>query len=76
MRHYPPRAPRTGNTSWNGTRDRAEQARFRKRLIQRDGPMCRRCQAFGVPLQAHHVTATDGVMLCQPCHKAVDPQAR
>lgn len=76
MRHYPPRKPATGNTSWNGTRDRATQARFRRMLIQRDGPVCRRCHVFGVELQAHHTSEHDGMMLCRPCHRQVDANAR
>jgi len=65
-----------GNTSWSGGRDRAKQQRFRTMLIQRDGPLCQACGAFGVPLQAHHDTATDGRLLCVPCHREVDDHAR
>lgn len=66
----------TGNTSWNGTRDRAEQRRFRRMLIDRDGLRCRGCGATGVPLQAHHDTPTDGRLLCDDCHTTADPHAR
>lgn len=79
MRHYPPRKPRTGNTSWNGTRDRATQARFRKAIIARDGFKCWECGKLPTPadpLQAHHVTATDGRLLCREHHKEADDHAR
>ena len=75
MRHYPPRKA-TGNTSWNGTRDRATQARFRKALLARDGARCWNCGAIDVELQAHHTCDTDGRLLCRPCHKEADPNAR
>jgi 5-methylcytosine-specific restriction endonuclease McrA len=77
MRHYPPKAPRIpGGTSWNGTRDRAIQARFRRYLLARDGPHCQACGVGDVELQAHHDTPSDGRMLCRPCHKEVDENAR
>ena len=75
MRHYPPRKA-SGNTSWNGTRDRATQARFRRMLLQRDGHTCQSCGATNVDLQAHHDSAVDGRLLCRPCHKEADPNAR
>lgn len=69
--------PRTGNTSWNGNRDRDTQRRFRRMLIERDGLICQGCGATGVPLEAHHDTPVDGRLLCKAkCHKAADPHAR
>jgi 5-methylcytosine-specific restriction endonuclease McrA len=76
MRHYPPKTPRNPSGAWSPTRDRAEQAAFRRMLINRTGPSCQACGATNIPLQAHHTTPTDGMLLCRPCHKAVDPHAR
>jgi hypothetical protein len=48
-------------------------------LIQRDGLRCWECGALptaGDRLQAHHVTETDGRLLCREHHKEVDDHAR
>lgn len=81
IRHYPPRRPKAAKnpSGWGGTRDRAEQARFRRMLIERDGFRCWTCGVAPTnadPLQAHHVTDTDGRLLCREHHRAVDPYAR
>lgn len=70
--------PRTGRnpTSWGHGRDRTIQAQFRRMLIARDGLRCRACGATRVPLAAHHDTASDGRLLCNDCHREVDPYAR
>jgi len=65
-----------GNTSWNGARDRQTQHRFRSQLLEQQGHRCQRCGATDVPLQAHHDSETTGRMLCRPCHKAEDVNAR
>jgi hypothetical protein len=48
--------------------NRADQAKFRAMLLARDPHVCAVCGRAGVPLQAHHITVTDGVLLCQGCH--------
>lgn len=83
MRHYPPRIT-NGNTSWNGRRDRAAQARFRKAVLRRDAFTCQHCghhDPTGEAFDAHHVqpgyTAECGITLCRgTCHKHYDPYAR
>jgi hypothetical protein len=49
---------------------RAEQARFRKALLEQAGPnpACADCGVRGKRLQAHHETQTTGRLLCQGCH--------
>lgn len=77
----------SGQASWNGTRDRGAQARFRREVLKRDGNQCRalndegtRCPARS-DLQAHHTAPgswdpADGVTLCRAHHRAVDKHAR
>jgi hypothetical protein len=83
MRRYPPPKPRVAvanPTSWNGQRNRTEQARFRKRVLAAAGNQCQwvdhngRCPITS-PLQAHH-DGHQGVALCRTHHKAIDAYAR
>lgn len=84
MRHFPPRV--VGDTGWNGRRNRAMQARFRKQVFANAGGRCQfvqdrvRCSATH-ELQAHHTQPGNddpatGVLLCRHHHRAVDPYAR
>lgn len=86
MRHFPPRIAPTGNTGWNGKRDRATQARFRRQVLAAAGDRCQyvqdgvRCAATH-ELQAHHTEPGNddpvtGVALCRLHHRAVDCHAR
>lgn len=86
MRHFPPRIAPTGNTSWNGRRDRAAQARFRRQVLNGASWRCQyveyglRCAAT-TDLQAHHTQAGNddpatGIALCRLHHRTVDPYAR
>lgn len=73
--------------SWNGTRDRAAQRRFRNAVLARDAHRCRyrlengaRCPATR-NLQAHHLTPgtwdpAHGITLCREHHRAIDRHAR
>lgn len=76
----------TGNTSWNGTRDRTAQRRFRQAVMQNAGHQCQattngqRCHGT-TNLQAHHLqpgdhNPTTGVALCRYHHRLLDPHAR
>jgi len=73
-------------TSWNGTRDRAAQQRFRDALLERAGHQCeyvvagQRCPVTR-DLQAHHTQPGNpdpslGRLLCRTHHRAVDRHAR
>jgi 5-methylcytosine-specific restriction endonuclease McrA len=75
--------PRDRNASWSEGRNSTEQGRFRRATLARDGFTCRRCglvDATGEKLDAHHVTPTRGMTLCNSngngCHAAVDRSAR
>jgi hypothetical protein len=59
-----------------GNRDRAAQARFRRALIAATGLVCQGCGRTDVPLQAHHTSATTGLLLCDDCHADRDDHAR
>jgi len=74
------------STSWNGTRDRTAQARFRKAVMTHAGAQCqalehgRRCSVTR-NLQAHHTQPGNhdpatGVALCQAHHRKYDKHAR
>jgi predicted restriction endonuclease len=89
MRHFPPKAKGASKnaTSWNGSRDRAAQARFRRIVLRRDNYTCRRCgrqDPTGKTFEAHHVSAgysvECGLTLCDAdhggCHREVDGHAR
>lgn len=77
-----------GNTSWNGTRDRSEQRRFRNAVLEHAGYRCQhqtdghRCNVINVSdLQAHHTIPGNnhpatGLALCREHHRAADPRAR
>jgi hypothetical protein len=71
----------TGNTSWNGTRDRATQAAFRKRVLKAAGNRCQavtnghRC-TMTTNLHAHHIDQYTGVALCRTHHRQADRHAR
>ena len=74
---------RPRNASWSKDRDRKAQHEFRKATLQRDGYRCRRCghhDPSGKTLDAHHVTPTEGMTLCNSkangCHAAHDKHAR
>jgi len=57
------------------------QTAFRTAVLKAAGYRCERCGATGVPLQAHHLIpvavrpqarghdASQGVALCEPCHR-------
>jgi 5-methylcytosine-specific restriction endonuclease McrA len=76
MRHYPPIKPANPAGHRSHWRNRAQQAAFRRMLLERTGHQCQRCGVTDQPLQAHHTTADDGMLVCVPCHKAIDPYAR
>ncbi len=78
----------TGDTSWNATRNRVAQHRFRIAVLQRAGHQCQavdratgqRCYQTA-QLQAHHLKPGDhdpatGLALCRAHHRATDPHAR
>lgn len=78
-----PRHGRPTNASWSTDRDRNTQREFRKRTLTRDGYQCRRCghrDYTGRSLDAHHVTPTEGLTLCNSkgngCHAKHDKHAR
>lgn len=77
----------SGNTSWNGARDRGAQARFRAAVGARAGWQCEHVDGDGVrcqvirPLEAHHTQPGNddpatGEMRCRAHHKLVDTHAR
>lgn len=73
---------RAKNARWSKDRDGAAQARFRAAVLARDGYRCTRCghhDPSGRSLDAHHVSRTEGVTLCNGpdgCHAKVDRNAR
>jgi hypothetical protein len=78
-----PEPPAGRNAQGWPTRDRAEQARFRRRVLEAAGYTCTRCglhDPTGKALDAHHLTPTTGQCLCNRfgngCHAAVDKHAR
>lgn len=69
----------TRKGSWSKDRDPAQQYRERRDTLRRDRHTCRRCgrvDPTGKALDAHHVTPTELVTLCNSCHVEVDPNAR
>jgi hypothetical protein len=69
MRRFPPVKPRNPDGSWGKHwLPRAQQAQFRKQLLDLEGHRCFYCGATNKPLQAHHETRTTGHMACQSCH--------
>jgi hypothetical protein len=69
VRHYPARKPRAADGSWGRHwLPRGEQAKFRKALLEAEGPRCWYCGATDKPLQAHHTSRHEGHMACQGCH--------
>jgi hypothetical protein len=76
----------SSGASWNGTRDREAQRRFRAAVFAAAGGICQgidggvRCRSR-IGLQAHHTRPGDdnpatGLLLCRPCHRAADRMAR
>lgn len=67
---------------WSAGRDRAEQARFRRGLIEADGEQCMRVLANGLRcpetvVQAHHGRpGHPDELLCSVHHREVDEFAR
>jgi 5-methylcytosine-specific restriction endonuclease McrA len=56
---------------------------FRNAVFDRDGHMCRKCEASGCKLDAHHITdrtempnggyvRENGISLCEPCHEKAE----
>jgi hypothetical protein len=70
------RRARTGH--WSPWRDRAEQAAFRKMLMDRADGRCEfydgflRCDRTD-DLKAHHTPGGGGMLLCQAHHRQIDP---
>lgn len=83
VRHYPPRPPAHPKaTGWSPHRDPAAHARFARATRKRAGNQCELCGSTDRP-QAHHrngdVTdnrTENGILLCTPCHRALDNHAR
>jgi hypothetical protein len=78
-----PKHGRPVNASWSTDRDRGAQRQFRARVLEHDGYRCTRCghvDPSGRSLDAHHVTPTEGVTLCNSkgngCHGVTDRNAR
>lgn len=70
---------RDRNARWSKDRDGAKQNRDRQATLRRDRHTCQRCgrvDPTGKSLDAHHVTPTELVTLCNACHCEVDPNAR
>lgn len=76
----------TGDTSWNGTRDRSTQRRFAQVVMSMAGHRCQavvsgeRCPV-STGMQAHHTQPGNndpatGVALCRAHHRFVDRSAR
>ena len=64
------------------TTSTAEYRQWRLSVFERDGYMCQSCEQIGGYLQAHHIKSwvkyeklryklTNGITLCQECHKLV-----
>ncbi len=78
-----PKHARPTSQPWSKDRDRQTQHTFRTLTLRRDGYTCRRCglrDPTGRKLDAHHVTSSKGMTLCNSkgnsCHSAVDNHAR
>lgn len=88
MIRYPPKPTRTGtgNTSWNGNRDRSAQRRFAREVLANAGHQCQYANAHGrcvqtTGLHAHHTQPGNhdpetGLALCRAHHREVDRYAR
>lgn len=74
-----PTHSRPKNAPWSNGRNRQDQERFRRAVLARDGWRCTRC-ASRTQLVAHHVRpgydVSDGITLCEDCHREVDHHAR
>lgn len=75
----PVHPPRDKNASWSKDRNTTRQASERTLALRRDGFACVRCghhDPTGRSLDVHHVSPDRLSTLCNPCHCAVDPNAR
>lgn len=70
---------RPPNARWSHERDGRLQGRFRRAVMRRSGGICERCGRQPAAV-AHHVRpgydASDGLALCDDCHRALDVNAR
>jgi 5-methylcytosine-specific restriction endonuclease McrA len=72
------------NAHWSPTRDRAKQASFRRRVLNRDGHRCVDCGSTDdlrachlIPLsQGGGYNTDEGVTRCGDCDRRTDPYAR
>lgn len=83
LRPCPEHPERDRNAPWSTGRNSTDQGRDRRATLKRDLFTCQRCglhDPTGAKLDAHHVTPTRLVTLCNRkgngCHSKVDSQAR
>lgn len=70
---------RPANAPWTKGRNSTQQGRDRRNTLRRDNHTCQRCgrvDITGKNLDAHHVTPTQLVTLCNSCHVEIDSNAR
>lgn len=70
---------RPRNARWSHERSSRGQHAFRKAVMRRSGGVCERCRRARAEV-AHHVRpgydASDGLALCNACHREIDNHAR